>query len=387
MTKKMKTEHIFRCILCSLILMLLTLAAEGTEVSAKSNIRLSVTEKKVVEGDRFTITLKGISSKVKDRKLKWKIAEPDVLKITKRTGNKITLKALEDGRSTVSIKYKGKTYKCKVYVRSRDSGEWNWDSESPSIGGVSDDTDTAEPADKYLLNASAVEIHYIDDYAVPYIGKNPAFHYSFDFDVVGSKDTDVKWSIEGDSKVIGRYRITDDGEISMFRGNAFGEDFSECTVVAALSNGNTLRAKVRGYDDCGSYIRKVMDDFKETYISTDMSDYEKMDRVAWYLSSEYDYELYQDSWYRYIITGSGDCMASRWAVMYFCRDLGLKAAACPNLDSHGMTVVRADGKVYLVTTGFTGRKPRYYEIREITRETFDKINEGNHIDPDYIWIE
>ena len=171
MTKKMKTEHIFGCILCSLVLMLLTLAAEGTEVSAKSNIRLSVTEKEAVEGDRFSIALKGISSKVKDRKLKWKIAEPDVLKITKRTGNKITLKALEDGRSTVSIKYKGKTYKCKVYVRSRDSGEWNWDSESPSIGGVSDDTDTAEPADKYLLNASAVEIHYIDDYAVPYIGK------------------------------------------------------------------------------------------------------------------------------------------------------------------------------------------------------------------------
>ena len=73
--------------------------------------------------------------------------------------------------------------------------------------------------------------------------------------------------------------------------------------------------------------------------------------------------------------------------MYFCRNLGLRAAACPSLDSHGMTVVRADDKVYLVTTGFTGKKPRYYEVREISRETFDEINEENHIDPDYIWTK
>ena len=78
-------------------------------------------------------------------------------------------------------------------------------------------------------------------------------------------------------------------------------------------------------------------------------------------------------------------MASRVAVEYLCNELGLRAIACRSLDSHGQTVVKADGKVYLVTTGFGGKKPRYYEIREISRETFDKINEGNNINPDYFW--
>jgi hypothetical protein len=93
----------------------------------------------------------------------------------------------------------------------------------------------------------------------------------------------------------------------------------------------------------------------------------------------------QPSWAEYLVTGSGDCQASRHAVMIFCRELGLKAAACPDFDSHGQTVVRADGKVYLVTTGFGNPKPRYYQINEITRADFDKINEKNFVDPAYIW--
>ena len=49
-------------------------------------------------------------------------------------------------------------------------------------------------------------------------------------------------------------------------------------------------------------------------------------------------------------------MASRVAVEYLCNELGLRAIACRSLDSHGQTVVKADGKVYLVTTGFGGKK-------------------------------
>ena len=116
-----------------------------------------------------------------------------------------------------------------------------------------------------------------------------------------------------------------------------------------------------------------------------MTEYEKMEKVAWYISAEYDYEYYQDDWIRCIVTGSGDCMASRFAVMYFCRELGLKAEACRGLDAHGETVVRAGDKVYMVVTGFDEPEPREYMIYEISRETFDKFSDKNGLHAEYFW--
>ena len=369
-----KKEHRFYMTLYVMFVLVaagVLLVGSPTEALAKSAVRLTAEKKLVTEGDIFTVSLRGISKKTSSgRTIKWKLSDSDVLKICKQGINSVKVKALEDGISTLKAAYKGKTYRCRL-VRGRYDEEWPED----------DSDSTAKPT----LNASRVELHYISDYAIPYIGKNPEYNYSFKFKVTGVGSSHVKWSVEGDKDAKDCYRIDDTGEIHMFMGNDLYEEYTECTVVAKLSDGTRLTAKVRGYDDDNAYVRSVMENFKETYITPGMSEYEKMEKVAWYLSSEYDYRLYQASWYEYIITGSGDCMASRWAVMYFCRDLGLHAAACPSLDSHGMTVVRADGKAYLVTTGFSGKKPRYYEVREITRETFDRINEGNNIDPDYIW--
>lgn len=69
--------------------------------------------------------------------------------------------------------------------------------------------------------------------------------------------------------------------------------------------------------------------------------------------------------------------------MHICRKIGLKATACPNFDDHGKTIVKADGKLYLVTTGYKGEKPREYDINELSQEWFDELAERNHIDPAY----
>ena len=385
MKEKRAKRYLSRIVFCMLFVLCMMLSGGQMAVLADSGIHLSASEKKVVEGQVFTITLKGVALGDKSNKLKWRVSNEDVLTIRKRKGDKVTVKAMEDGISKLCAVYKGKKYQCRISVRGRYDSEWPGEYSDCSVTGNKDGASKA--SSEPTLNAKEIALHYISDYAVPYIGKNPKYLYSFQFKVSGAKSSSVKWAIEGDRHTKSRYRIDDNGNIYMFMGNGYGEEVTECKAVAILPDGTRLKAKVRGYDDENIYIDSVMKKFKETYITSEMSEYDKMDKVAWYLSSEYDYELYQPSWIRYIITGSGDCMASRWAVMYFCRYLGLRAAACPDLDSHGMTVVRADGKVYVVTTGFGGKKPRYYNIIEITRETFDRINEKNNISPDYIWGE
>lgn len=63
--------------------------------------------------------------------------------------------------------------------------------------------------------------------------------------------------------------------------------------------------------------------------------------------------------------------------------MGIKALACPNLNYHGETYVKADGKYYRVVTGFTGPKPRSYVIEEVTYEDINSIAADNYFDMNY----
>ena len=338
-----------------------------TEVEAKSKkkYKLSYTSKTMEQGEVYNISLKGVPNSVKAKEIRWKSSNKKVVSIRSKKKNNSVLMAKKKGTAKITAVYKGKKYTCKVKVVT--------------------DVETDRKEDNPVLNAASVELHYIPNYAVAYLGKNPSNQYSFQFKVFGTKADVRSWSIEGDKEAQIRYRISDSGNIYMFCGNSYSDEYTECTVKATLSNGKVLTASVRGYDDTGIYVRSVIDNFKKTYIKDDMTEYEKMEKVAWYLSAEYDYELYHDDWIRYIVTGSGDCMASRFAVMYFCREVGLKAEACRSLDAHGETVVRAGDKVYMVVTGFDGPKPREYMIYEISRETFDKISKENGLHANYFW--
>jgi hypothetical protein len=358
-----------RCLLlvATVIVTFTILSVTEVEAKSKKKCRLSYTSKTMEQGELYNISLKGVPKSVKAKKIRWKSSNKKVVSIRSKKKNKAVLMAKKEGTAKITATYKGKKYNCNVRV-------------------VSDtEADNKEKTDNPVLNATSVELHYIPDYAVAYLGKNSSYQYSFQFKVSGT-DEDVKsWSIEGDKEAQIRYRIDDGGNIYMFCGNNYSDDYTECTVKATLSDGRVLTASVKGYDDVGIYVRKVIDKFKKTYIKDSMTEYEKMEKVAWYLIAEYDYELYQDDWIRYIVTRSGDCMASRFAVMYFCREVGLKAEACRSLDAHGETVVRVGDKVYMVVTGFDGPKPREYMIYEISRETFDKISKENGLHANYFW--
>ena len=59
-------------------------------------------------------------------------------------------------------------------------------------------------------------------------------------------------------------------------------------------------------------------------------------------------------------------MASRYAMEILCRYIDVKAQGCGGLNEHGKTVVKADGKYYIYTTGFNEPRPRSYMVSETT---------------------
>ncbi len=116
-------------------------------------------------------------------------------------------------------------------------------------------------------------------------------------------------------------------------------------------------------------INTIIRDFKNRYITDSMSDYDKVDAVCHYLSYEYDYQSAQPDWDTMLLTGAGDCFASRVAVYYLCKDLGIRAYPCNSYEDHGGCMVRIDDSIHMTITGYGGEKPRKYSFFKMSEES------------------
>lgn len=132
-------------------------------------------------------------------------------------------------------------------------------------------------------------------------------------------------------------------------------------VKVKLADGTILRADIRLHALRDVVIEQKFKEFKDTYITSNMSDEEIITKVAWYAGAFSDYEVGQNGWIDLLLRGKGDCTASRWLVAHMCLDLGMKAYGCSG-DYHGETIVHAGDTYYLVTTGFNEPKPRSYSV-------------------------
>lgn len=84
-----------------------------------------------------------------------------------------------------------------------------------------------------------------------------------------------------------------------------------------------------------------------------------------------------------VISGGGDCYASRYFVKYLCEALGIKALALLGEKFDGKTLVKADGKMYVVVTGVNEPKPRRYLIMQPSDENLQNIAKLSRIDLSY----
>ena len=102
-------KKLFRRMRLVLFLMLLLTCAASVPASAAA--RLNLSRLTMTAGKTFTLKMKGLS-KAKAKKVKWKSSKKKVAKVSKK--GKVT--ALKAGKTTITAKVGGKSYKCKVVV-------------------------------------------------------------------------------------------------------------------------------------------------------------------------------------------------------------------------------------------------------------------------------
>ena len=237
--------------------------------------------------------------------------------------------------------------------------------------------------DHPVLNSRDVTLYYLSEEYKDYITYDSNHLREYRFRVSGTKKEVKDWKLSG--KGADYFWITDYGLLQMDWEPAYIEPCVTATVTAIMEDGRKLTANVQAYSETNIYIEKIFTDFEKQYITSSMTQKEKAEKAAWYISATSDYELYNSNWGDIFIKGKGDCYASRYAVQYMCNHMGIKALVCRNYDAHGQTLVYADGKFYLVITGYNEPKPRRYTMYEINGEALEKLAEENLIDLNYFY--
>ena len=93
------------------------------------------------------------------------------------------------------------------------------------------------------------------------------------------------------------FDIIDYGLVKIRYGSVYYEPVKQVMVKATLEDGRVLTATVRSYTEDNLEIERIFKEFKDIYITSDMSETEKAKKVAWYVSAISDYEAGNDDWY------------------------------------------------------------------------------------------
>lgn len=333
--------------ICMVILITIFFPLEN--VQAKAKPKLSVKNKTMYVRKTDTLTLKNAG------KVKWKTSKKSVVTITRKKQNKVIIKAKKAGKATVTATYKKKAYKCKITVKKR--------------------TKKTEQ-DKPVLNATDVSLYYLGDTYKSYIQYEPNHLREYRFRVSGTKKEVRTWKLEGEGKDF--FQITDYGLVTMAWGPSYSDWSQTAIVKAILEDGRELTAKVTCYAESNIYANELFEKFENQYITAGMTDKEKAEKAAWYIGYTTDYQEMQNDWMLLLFAKKGDCLASRYLLEYMCQHMGIKAKACGNFDYHGKTLVKADGKFYIITTGYDEPRPRSYSISEVSEANLEKIIADNN---------
>ena len=345
----------------SVILMFSATISPCVPIQASSKVQLSRTNRTYDNyGTHFwdKIKLKNVSS---GAKIRWKSSSPSVIKLANKFSCGTWYRVLKPGKATITALYKGKKYSCRITVRKKATDQTT----APTPTKTPDKVDIPQntPNADISLNATDVTVYYCPDYAVPYA--HDASHSSqFQFKMVGTDEQPI-WKVEyDDPNVVGKLIITKSGLLTI---SDIGSPDATATVTATLDD-KVLSAKVTVVDEARVLYDKKIDVFFSRCITDDMTDIEKIEAVARYIEHEYDYELYQPDWKHMIITGGGDCMASRIGVSELCKKMGFKTYVVGGERLHGRTMVRIGDDIYMTVTGFREAKPRTYWVYKINDE-------------------
>ena len=172
--------------------------------------------------------------------------------------------------------------------------------------------------------------------------------------------------------------VSDDGLIRP-AGRRFGK-----SIVKVCTEDRSYEVAVTVCNYADIYAEKIMDNYIAKNISDDMSDLDKLKKIAAF-PARYNYSVYYQSYTDMIIFGGGDCWASTNAIVHMCRKIGLQARSRYAANDSGAgaghrnAAVSINGKTYMAEAGYDGTAPRRYSVKQITSIYYKKNEDGETV--------
>lgn len=237
------------------------------------------------------------------------------------------------------------------------------------------------------LNLASADLYVLDDAYKEVIPEIPSqYSQQVQLSLQGSADS-VRWYVaEGDSVTVDNNGLVTPKTETWYWYGAFGTTYpmegqeptsvevsyvtGESTVVC-VADGERLSAVINVLDYSDMYAEEKIQAFVDSYITEDMTDYEKLDMVCKYTAG-FDYSVKYSGYKSMVIFGNGDCWASTTLITHLCNEyLGIDAQVRYGVNDpgagsgHRNAVVCIDGKYYVAEAGFVSSAPRPYYISEL----------------------
>lgn len=211
------------------------------------------------------------------------------------------------------------------------------------------------------INAEDITLYFIKEQDSDYLSLPDGSHTDFQLEL-SPADPQAAYSVKKGKSVdvTNQGLITVRYEYNYFNGYAPVEGAS---VIEVRSGSDTYEVTVNVKDYASEYVDKVMDDYLAQNITDDMTSYEKLKKIAEFIS-DYSYDYRCTSARDMIIRGGGDCYASTDAAVIMANKLGYDAWSRygghdDGSGSNHRNAMVYDGKDYYeVEAGYAAVAPR-----------------------------
>ena len=215
---------------------------------------------------------------------------------------------------------------------------------------------------------SEIDLYYLDDEVKAVIGNLPSgYSDSYTIDTSALSGTPSFSVYTGGSYIA----VSSDGVITTKQySNYVPGQYSRTCEVRVKCGTYTKYIKVNLKDYAEIYADNKTDSVLNSIIKSGMTDLQKLTAITKWVAQNTDYGNYS-SYQAMMIFMKGDCWASSFTIVEMCSKVGIQAIdRSANRDSstagsgHRNAIALCDGKYYVAEAGYSGTKPRYYDVTE-----------------------
>ncbi len=231
------------------------------------------------------------------------------------------------------------------------------------------------------VNAQEVSLYALDDGYSEQISIPAGCDQSFLLQVSGASQTPSFFIKEGNSVEVSAEGLITPAATTWYWNGNIGSTVSSgaedervvvnhnfgTSVIGIQSGTETVYVTVTVHNYATIYADEVMEQYIKENITDEMTDLEKLDKIAAF-PAQYDYSASYSGYTSMIIFGGGDCWASTSAILQLCEMTGLNAhlryaANDPGAGSgHRNVAVQIGDMVYIADAGYAEKAPRYYSV-------------------------